>query len=119
MPRLPLSHAGSYIQVHCCSFIKDTLLAIFEGEGYSTAVFLLALREKGVLRKLHYLCACVTVLCLLIAKRTTKYKIMQENDYIFLIPFHSLQLITSKSVFTSVLDASPHRFYTISVSSDL
>lgn len=119
MPRLPLSHAGSYIRVHCCSFMKDTLFNIFEGEGYPTAVFLLALREKDVLPKLHCLCACVMVSCLLIVRRTMKYRIMEENDYTFLIPFHSFQLITSTSMFSSVLDASPHQFYTISISSDL
>lgn len=43
----------------------------------------------------------------------------EENDYTFLIPFHSLHLITSKSMFSSVLDVSPHQFYIMSISSHL
>lgn len=35
----------------------------------------------------------------------------EENDYTFLIPFHSLQLTILKSMFSSVLDVSPHHFY--------
>lgn len=34
----------------------------------------------------------------------------EENDYTFLIPFHSLQLTILKSMFSSVLDVSPHHF---------
>lgn len=39
----------------------------------------------------------------------------EKKDYSLLIPFHSLQLITSKSMFTLVLDVIPHLFHIISL----